>query len=52
MELIVQLEESILGGVLKQGSAFSGLWMLIIASTQALVYICQHLWSISDTKYY
>jgi len=40
MELIVQLEESILGGVPKQSSAVSGLWMLTVASMQALVYIC------------
>jgi len=31
MELIVQLEESILGGVPKQTSAVSGLWMLTVA---------------------
>jgi len=33
MELIVWLEESILGDVPKQSSAVSGLWMLTVAST-------------------
>jgi len=33
MELIVQLEESILAGVPKQSSAVSELWMLTVAST-------------------
>jgi len=33
MELIVKLEESILGVVPKQSSAVSGLWMLTVAST-------------------
>jgi len=33
MELIVLLEESILGVDAKQSSAVSGLWMLTVAST-------------------
>jgi len=33
MELIVKLDESLLGVVPKQSSAVSGLWMLNVAST-------------------
>jgi len=41
MELIIWLEESILGVVPKQTIAVSGFWMLLTdASTQALFYIC------------
>ena len=40
MELIVQLEEFILGVDRKQSRAVSGLWMFTVATTQALVYIC------------